>query len=69
MDKLCMRDFVGPGTGVGSVEDPKLCFNLLVDVFCFAIRLWMVCDGKGEVIVEEFAKFFGKGRGELQATI
>ena len=69
VDKLCVGDFIGPGTWVRSTEDPKICFNLLVNTFCFAVRLGVVGSGKGEVIVEEFAKFFGKGRGELWTTI
>ena len=67
--ELCMGDLISPGTGVGPAEDPKVCFNLLVDTFCFAIRLWMVDSGEGEVIVEEFLKLLGKGRSELWATI
>ena len=63
--KFCMGDLVSPGTRVGSTEDPKICFNLLVDMFCFTVRLWTVCNGKREVVVEEFVKFFGEGGGEL----
>ena len=59
--KLCMGDLIGPGTRVGPAEDPKVCFNLLVDMFHFAIRLWMVGGGEREVVIEEFAKFLGEG--------
>ena len=47
----------------------KIGFHLLVNTFCFAIRLRVIHSGKGKVIVEELAKFFGKGRGELWAMI
>ena len=67
--ELHMGDFVGPGTRVGPTEDLKVCFNLLVDMFGFAVRLRMVGGGKGEVVVEKFAKLFGKGRGELGASV
>ena len=49
--KLCMGDLISPGTRVRPAEDPKVCFNLLVDIFCFTIRLRVVGSGKGEVIV------------------
>ena len=52
--KFCVRDFISPGTRVRPTEDPKVCFNLLVDMFCFAIGLRMVYSGKREVVVEEF---------------
>ena len=67
--ELNVRDFVSPGTWVGSAEDLKVCFNLLVDTFCFTVRLRMVGGGKGEVIVQEFSKLFGEGRRELWAII
>ena len=64
-----MGDFIYPGTRVGPTEDPKIGFNLLVDMFSFTIRLMVVCGGEGEIIVQEFAEFFGKGRGELETMI
>ena len=67
--KFSMRDFIGLGTRVGPTEDPKVCFNLLVDTFCFAIRLRVVGCGEGEVIVQEFSKLFGKGGSELRTSI
>ena len=67
--KLHVGDLVGPGTWVGPIEDLKVCFYLLVNTFSLAIRLGAVSGGKGEVIVQEFSKFFGKGGGELWATI
>ena len=35
--RFSVRDFVCPGTRVGSTEDPKVRFNFLVDTFCFAV--------------------------------
>ena len=67
--KLHMGDLISPGTWVGSTEDLEVCFNLLVDTFCFTIRLWMVGSGEGEVIVQEFSKLLGEDRGELQTSI
>ena len=53
--KFGVGDLVCPGTGVGSTENPKVSFNLLVDVFCFTVGLRVVCSGEGEVVVKEFA--------------
>ena len=59
--EFSMRDFVCPRTRVGSTEDLKVHFNLLVDTFCFAIRLWVVDSGEREVVVEELAELLGRG--------
>ena len=67
--ELRMGDFIGPGTRVGSVEDLKVHFNFLVDMFCLAIRLRVVGGGKGEVIVQEFSKLLSKGGGKLWTAI
>ena len=67
--KFSRRDFVCPGTRVGPTEDPKVHFNLLVDAFGFTIRLEVVGSREGEIIVEEFAKLLGEGRGELWTMI
>ena len=64
-----MGDLISPGTRIGPTEDPKIHFNFLVYMFHFAIRLWVVGSGKGEVIVQEFSKFLDEGRSELQATV
>ena len=45
--KFCRRDLVGPRAGVTSTEDLEVCFNLLVDMFCFSIRLRVVGGGEG----------------------
>ena len=67
--KFCMGDLIGPGTQVRSAEDSEVHFNLLVDLFHFAVRLRVVCCGKGEVVVEKFSKLLSKDRGKLWATI
>ena len=69
VSKFCVRYFVSLGTRVGPTEGLKVCFNLLVDTFCLTISLRMIGSGEGEVVVEKFAKFFGKSRGKLWATI
>ena len=40
--EFCVGDCVGPGTRVVSAEDPKVHFNLLVDIFCFTVGLEMI---------------------------
>ena len=65
MHKFCMGDPIGPRTGVASTEDSKVHFDLLVDTFSLTVGLWVVCSRKGEAIVEEFSKLFGKGEGKL----
>ena len=65
MDEFCVGDLVGPGTWVASTEDPKICFNFLVDMFCFAVGLRMIGGGQGEVVVKKFSEFLSKGRGKL----
>ena len=54
-------DLVSPGTRVGPTEDLKVRFNLLVDMFGFTVRLEVVGNGEGEIVVEEFAKLLGEG--------
>ena len=44
--KFCVGDLIGLETQVTSVEDSKVHFYLLVDTFCFTVRLRMVCGGK-----------------------
>ena len=67
--ELRVGDLIGPGTRVRSAEDPEVHFDLLVNMLGFAIGLGVVCGGKGEVIVKEFAKFFGKDGGELGTSV
>ena len=67
--EFCVGDFVSPGSRVRSAEDPQVGFNFLVDLFYFSIRLRVVGDREGKVIVKKFSKFFGEGRGKLWATI
>ena len=51
MGELHMGDLVGPGIQVRATEDLEICFNLLVDLFSFTVRLRVVGSGKGEVVV------------------
>ena len=67
--ELRMRDLISPGTRVRSVENPKICFNLLVDTFCFAVGLKVVGSGKREVVVKELSELFGEGRCELWTLV
>ena len=67
--KFCVGDLIGPGSWIRSAEDPQVSFNLLIDTFSFTIKLWVVDGGKGEVIVQELAKLFRKGRGKLWVTV
>ena len=69
MCEFGVGDLIGPGTGVGPAEDPEICFNLLVDTFCFAVRLRVIGGREGKVIVKEFTELLGESGGELWATI
>ena len=67
--EFSMGDLVSPGTRVASTEDPKVCFNLLVNAFSFTIRLRVIHGQEGEVIVKESPQFLGKGGCKLWASI
>ena len=67
--KFSVGDFICPRTGVGSAEDLEVHFDLLIDTLCFTVGLGVIDSGKGEIVVEEFAKLLDEGRGELWATI
>ena len=54
-------DLVGPGTGIEPTENLKVCFNLLVDTFCFTVGLWVIGGGEGQVIVKEFSELLSEG--------
>ena len=69
VDEFSVWDFICPGTRVRPAEDPKIHFDLLVNSFSFTIGLGVVCSGEGEVVVKEFAEFFGEGGGELGTLI
>ena len=69
MGEFGVRDFICPGTGVGPAEDLKVRFNLLVDTFCFTVRLGVIGGGEGKIVVKEFPKFLGEGGGELWTSI
>ena len=42
---------IRPRGGVISAEDPKVCFNFLVDPFCFSVGLGMIGGRQGEIVV------------------
>ena len=44
--EFSIGDFISLGTWVTCTEDLKVCLNLLVDVFCFAVRLRVICGGE-----------------------
>ena len=67
--KFSIGDLVSPGTRVASTEDPKVCFNLLVNVFSFTIRLRVIHGQEGEVVVKESPQFLDKGGCKLWALI
>ena len=50
-----------PQDGIISTEDPEVCFNFLVDPFCFCVRLGVIGGREGEIVVKEFFKFLGEG--------
>ena len=45
--ELCVRDVIGPRSGVVSTEDPKVSFDFLAYSFGFSVRLGMVGGQKG----------------------
>ena len=45
--EFSMGDFICPGTRVRPTKDLKVNLNLLVNLFCFAVRLGVVRSGKG----------------------
>ena len=49
--EFCMGNLISPGTRVEPTEDLKVYFNLLVNAFCLAMGLRVICSGEGEVIV------------------
>ena len=67
--EFSVGDRFGPRCGIIAAKDTKVGFNFLIDPFRFAIGLWVIGGGEGEVVVEEFSKFSGKGRCKLGATI
>ena len=69
MGKLHVGDFISLGTWIGSTEDLKVSFNLLVDTFCFTVGLEVIGGGEGEVIIQEFPKLLSEGGGKLWAMI
>ena len=69
MSKFSMGDVIGPRSGVVSTEDLKVCFNFLVYLFCFSVRLQMISGGEREVVFQEFSKFLSEGGGKLGAMI
>ena len=42
---------IHPQGGVISTEDLKVCFNFLIDLFCFSIGLGMIGSRQGEIVV------------------
>ena len=51
MSKFCVGDRFGPRCGIIAAEDAKVGFDFLVDSFRFAIGLWMIGSGEGEIVV------------------
>ena len=47
----------------------EISLHFLIDTFRLSIELRMVSGGEGEVVIQEFSKFSGKGRCKLGTTI
>ena len=69
VSKFSMGDVICPRSGVVPTEDPKVCFDLLVYLFGFSVRLGMIGCGEGKVILQEFSKFSSEGGRELGTMI
>ena len=59
--EFCEGNVLSPRCRVRAAEDSKICFDFLVDSFCFAVSLGVVRGGEGKFIAKELSKFFGKG--------
>ena len=53
MMKLSSGKEVHPFPRVVGTEDAKICFNLLIGLFCLSIRLRVICGGEFDIVVEE----------------
>ena len=51
MRKFGVGNRFGPRCGIIAIEDAEVSFNFLVDSFSFAVGLWMISGGEGQVIV------------------
>ena len=40
---------------ISTTKDVEICFNLLVDTFCFSIRLRVIGSEEGEVVSKGFS--------------
>ena len=69
MGKFSVEDIVCPRSRVISIEDSKVCFDFLVYLFSFSIRLGVVGSGKGKVVFQEFSEFLSEGGSELGASV
>ena len=53
MVKLSGGEKVRPFPRVVGTEDVKICFNLLIGLFCLSIRLRVIRGGEFDIVVEE----------------
>ena len=69
MVKLGSGKEVHPFLRVVGIEDTKVCFNFLIDLFCVSVHLRVICSGEFDVIVEELCQFSGECRCELWTSV
>ena len=60
---------LGPRCGVIAAKDTEVSFDFLIDLFRFAVGLWVIGGGERKVVVEEFSKLSSEGRCELGTAI
>ena len=60
---------LSPGSWVRAIEDPKISFYFLVNMFSFPVSLRVIGGGEGKFIAKEFSQLFSKSRGELWSSI
>ena len=53
MMKLSSGKEVHPFLRVVGAKDAKICFNLLIGLFCLSICLRVICGGEFDIVVEE----------------
>ena len=53
MLKLGSREEIKPIFGVVSTEDPKVCVDFLIGMFCLSVCLGVVGSGEFDIILKE----------------
>ena len=60
---------ISPRSGIVFTQDLKVCFDFLVYLFHFSVRLGVISSGEEKVIFQEFSEFSSEGGYELRTLI